>query len=606
VPFQKSVQATLAAEDRAKGFGVFTEDEVTPIPVQLCPLLATLKGESHDNIPLFLRSPGSPDGIYLSATSRPVVDDTGNILGGVCVFHNVTGIKQSEKTLRESQDRVTMAMDTAKMGVYEVDIATSRVLCDARLTALLGFGVDEPVDINKGIGRIHPDDRAYVSRQLDKAFDPRTGGLFSEEYRVCIPAGTTVWVTSRAKIYFNGEGDERHPVKMLGVCVDITEEKRAELELKESQYFLEKAQQIGKIGSWVSDLHSDGQLIWSKEVYEIFGLNKENFDGQVDTFFERVHPDDRQAVKKASQEVIKGQSSYDLDHRIIRPDGTLVWLHQRAELIHDGDGKPSKLIGVVKDITERKLAQEETLKLNAELEARVTARTAQLNELNKEFEAFAYSVSHDLNAPVRGINGLSLALFEDHFNKLDDHGKDYIRRIRAASKRMGYLIEDLLKLSRLTRDERGCEPVDLTGLASAIAIDFQYNEPERDVTWIIQPDMIADAESRLVQIMLENLLQNSWKFTSKHPHALIEIGSFEKDSKIVYYVRDDGAGFDMEYADKLFGPFQRFHTISEFEGNGIGLATVQRIVRRHGGTIWAESEIEQGTTIFFTLSQPEK
>jgi PAS domain S-box-containing protein len=238
----------------------------------------------------------------------------------------------------------------------------------------------------------------------------------------------------------------------------------------------------------------------------------------------------------------------------------------------------------------------------AELEARVRERTARLQEINAELESFCYSVSHDLRAPLRGVDGFSQALLEDYAPLLDAAGQDYLHRIRQAAQRMGNLIDALLLLSRVTRTELQQEPIDLSAMAHAIAAELQQQEPARDVTFVIGDGLQATGDPRLLRIVLENLLGNAWKFTAKHPQARIEVGGLpQPDGSMVYFARDDGAGFDMAYADRLFGAFQRLHRVHEFAGTGIGLATVQRIIHRHGGRVWAEAAVEQGATFYFTL-----
>lgn len=236
------------------------------------------------------------------------------------------------------------------------------------------------------------------------------------------------------------------------------------------------------------------------------------------------------------------------------------------------------------------------------LERKVEERTAQLAAANKELEAFSYSVSHDLRAPLRSIDGFSQAILEDYGGKLDEAGKDGLQRVRAAATRMGLLIDDLLKLSRVTRAEMRREPSDLSAIAKSIAQSLAETEPGREVKFKIEDDLTADGDPRLLRVALENLLRNAWKYTSRHDRAQIEFGRSEQNGKPVFYVRDDGAGFDPQYADRLFGAFQRLHGVNEFPGTGIGLATVQRIIRRHGGEIWAEAEVEKGATFYFSVN----
>ncbi len=235
------------------------------------------------------------------------------------------------------------------------------------------------------------------------------------------------------------------------------------------------------------------------------------------------------------------------------------------------------------------------------LEQKVRERTIQLEVANKELESFSYSVSHDLRSPLRGIDGWSLALVEDCFDQVNEQGKKHLQRIRSETQRMGKLIDGLLELSRVSRSEMKRELVDLSGTARIIADHLRESEPGRRVEFIIQPGMTAEGDPRLLEILLTNLLGNSWKFTARHDSAVIEFGRMEKNGRNFWFVRDDGAGFAMQYANKLFGPFQRMHKSTEFPGSGIGLATVQRIINRHGGLVWAEAEVEKGATFYFEL-----
>jgi light-regulated signal transduction histidine kinase (bacteriophytochrome) len=236
-----------------------------------------------------------------------------------------------------------------------------------------------------------------------------------------------------------------------------------------------------------------------------------------------------------------------------------------------------------------------------DLEQRVRDRTKQLEVTNQELEAFSYSVSHDLRAPLRGINGFSAVLIEDYTDKLDKKGKEYLQRVRDASQHMENLIDDIINLSRVMRSEMQRTSVDLSGLAQSIVDELSLTQPDRKVTFIIAPDFVVQADRNLMGIVLENLLENAWKFTSKHPTSRIEVGSILRNGQKVYFVRDDGDGFDMAFAGKLFGAFQRMHSAADFEGTGIGLATVRRIIHRHGGQIWAEAEKDKGATFYFTL-----
>lgn len=236
-----------------------------------------------------------------------------------------------------------------------------------------------------------------------------------------------------------------------------------------------------------------------------------------------------------------------------------------------------------------------------DLERRVEERTAELAAANKELESFSYSVSHDLRAPLRSIDGFSLALLEDYGEQLDEQGKHLLSRVREGAKRMGVLIDDLLNLSRMTRIQMRRERVDLTALARSIGSELSSAEPNRDVDFVVEDDLTVNGDSHLLRAALDNLLRNAWKYTSKHPTAHVEFRKTQSNGDIIFFVKDDGAGFDPRYSERLFGAFQRLHGANEFPGTGVGLATVHRIIHRHGGKMWAEGAVEKGATFYFTL-----
>lgn len=254
------------------------------------------------------------------------------------------------------------------------------------------------------------------------------------------------------------------------------------------------------------------------------------------------------------------------------------------------------------DLLQKELEATEARSARKLAETRATL-VEELERKNKELEAFSYSVSHDLRAPLRSIDGFSLALLEDYADLFDDKGKDYLRRVRAAAQRMGDLIDDLLQLSRVTRAELSREHLQLSELVKEVADGLARREPERNVQFVIHQGLVVQADGHLMRVLLDNLLGNAWKFTSKTPNATIEFGQTCEGAVTVYYVRDNGAGFNMEYAAKLFSPFQRLHSEVEFPGTGIGLATVQRIADRHGGRAWAQAQVNHGATMFFTLTR---
>jgi PAS domain S-box-containing protein len=301
-------------------------------------------------------------------------------------------------------------------------------------------------------------------------------------------------------------------------------------------------------------------------------------------------------------QTIHGEPVIDKEETITGLDGIVRIVLTTKIPLRGPDGEVVGLVGTGRDISERKRAEKQIRQLNEELEIRVVERTAELEAANRELEAFSYSVSHDLRAPLRAVDGFSELLLEEHGPDLNEEARDYLRRVRAASQRMGQLIDAMLQLARVTRGEMHREPVDLSALARSISAELQESAPDRAVEWIIAPGQGARGDPRLLRALLENLLGNAWKYTGKRERACIEFGAIQRGGSREWFVRDNGVGFDMEYASHLFAPFRRLHTEREFEGVGIGLATVQRIVARHGGTIRAEAEPDQGAAFYFTLA----
>jgi signal transduction histidine kinase len=295
--------------------------------------------------------------------------------------------------------------------------------------------------------------------------------------------------------------------------------------------------------------------------------------------------------------VVGAVNVYAMEAQFFTPDIVDLMLELAADI--------SFALNAFAERERRELAEREVLHLNAVLERRVADRTRQLEMTNKELDAFSYSVSHDLRAPLRSIDGFSQMLLKKHHGQLDAQSEDYLERICRATRRMGQLIDDLLRLAHVTRSTLKQIPVDLSKLAHETVEELHKAHPERTVEFAAQTGLTVHGDPGLLRVLMENLIGNAWKYTGKKAHAKIEFGAYTRDGEPVFFVRDNGAGFNMDYAGKLFGAFQRLHGENEFQGTGIGLATVQRIVHRHGGTVWAEAREGEGATFYFTLPQPE-
>jgi len=393
-------------------------------------------------------------------------------------------------------------------------------------------------------------------------------------------AGVIVWNRTLRRIVIQ---------RTLQLQQELTERKRAEEALRQSE---EKFRILMESSPTAIMLYQYNKWVYANPAStEITGYTERELRSM--NFWDIVHPDDKQLVQERGQKRQRGEAIPNrYIFRIISKDGNVKWVDLSGATIVIG-GSPAGIISGL-DITERKQVEEEIRILNETLEQRVRERTTEL-------ESFSYSVSHDLRAPLRTIDGFGQALLEDYDNKLDAQGKDYLTRIRTATRHMAELIEDMLKLSKITRAEINITEINLTEIARSVIDELRKSEPKRNINIKIAEGLKDRADARLMRIALENLLGNAWKFTSKQPDALIEFGSTKEGEKTAYFIRDNGAGFNMSYVDKLFIPFQRLHTEDEYPGTGIGLATVRRIISRHGGAIRAEGMVNKGATFYFNL-----
>jgi PAS domain S-box-containing protein len=373
----------------------------------------------------------------------------------------------------------------------------------------------------------------------------------------------------------------------LAMLNDITERKMTEGALRNSEARLKEAQHVAGLGSWEC-YGSHGGTIYSDEMYRIFGFPR-GTKMDTEAIVSTIHPEDRARMRGLLEGIKKDPHNFDTMFRVVRPNGQVRQIHAQGELTYDSAGKPTKMTGTAVDVTDRLEAEKERL------------QNARLQAANRELEAFSYSVSHDLRSPLRSIDAFGKLLTEEYGAQLDDNARSYLDLILSSTQRMNQLIDDLIEFSRVTSTQIDRTEVDLSALAQTIARDLQRTMPSRKVEWLIAPDLKAHADRRLVRIALENLVGNSWKFTGKTEAARIEFGATRDGNETVYFVRDNGAGFDMEFASRLFGVFQRLHSETDFTGTGIGLAIVQRIIARHGGRIWAEGVVNQGSTFYFTL-----
>jgi len=526
---------------------------------------------------------------------------------------DITDRKQAEDALRQSQMRLHLALDAAHSGAWEWDLRTNANIWSEELWKLYGLEPDsrEP-SYETWLSIVHPEDRAEVERTVREA--ARTGITLNAEWRVAGSAGDVRWLMSRGQPL---RGDNGEVVRFLGIVVDITERKRAEEALRAAQERYRLISENTGDVIWSLDLASRRYTYVSPSVKRLRGYTAEEALSQ--TLEQALTPESFRAVTECLRNriaaFIQGEESSRLRIDEVdqpRKDGSVVVTEVVTTLLADEHGQPTEVVGVSRDVTERKCGEqalrdsrEELARLNGELERRVAERTEQLEAANQELEAFAYSVSHDLRTPLRAVDGFSAALTEDFGPQLPPEAQRFVGLIRDGARRMATLIDDLLSFSRLSKVPLTKRAVNTGQLVSESLEDLRSQIGEREIDFCIQdlPECLGDP--RLLKQVWVNLLSNAIKYTRPRQQAAIQVGCEKQSGEDVYFIRDNGAGFDMRYADKLFGVFQRLHSAAEFEGTGVGLANVQRIVRRHGGRVWADAEVDKGATFFFTLAKAD-
>lgn len=351
---------------------------------------------------------------------------------------------------------------------------------------------------------------------------------------------------------------------------------------------------------WDWDLGAD-HIWWNDAVYTLFGYTPEEVGNSIGWYFSHIHPDDRQRVIDNIEQAKAERRYWESEYRFRASSGVYGVVLERGYVLRDSSDRPVRMVAAMMDVTARREAQQELTQMNAELEKRVEERTHELKQANRELESFSYSVSHDLREPLRNIIFLTKLVQQDTNNQFDDETRKNISDVLGAADKMSGLIEDLLQYSRISRSLMHLEAVDLSAIANEVTAGLSASYKQNPISVTVEPGMTAQADPLLVQVLLQNLISNAFKFSSKTPGASIHVGWKEIRGERVFYVADNGAGFDPAQAHHLFMPFQRLHSNEEFPGTGIGLANVQRIVRRHGGRIWAEGRPGEGATFYFTL-----
>lgn len=523
-----------------------------------------------------------------------VVDETELVEAQVARDQLVSALALERERLHEAQS-------VARIGSWSVDVPSGQVSWSEHHFRLLGV---DPETASPGIDTylsvVHPDDMARVRAHVEATGQMQVDEVRRLEHRIVTAAGER-HVEERARVERDAQGGL---LRIFGTTMDITERVLAEQALREAKNMLEQAESVALVGSWAADAQTQ-RVSMSAQLFRNLGLEPSDRPPSTDVFLSCVHPDDQLMVVRDMEQMRRGDEVGAMVYRTHPARGPVRMMRRTVlRITREEEGLKPRYIGTLQDITDAVHAEEKLRQINQELEVRVTERTAQLRQANQELEAFSYTVSHDLKAPLRGIDGYSQLLVEDYGPQLGEGGRDFVQRIRQGVELMGDLINDLLAYSRMERRDMAREPVDLLPLVRQVLAAYESDIRAHDVQvqMSLEPVVLAlDREG--MAVVLRNLIGNAIKFSRNRQPPRLDIGSRHENGRIVLWVRDNGVGFDMKYHDRVFGIFQRLHRAEEFPGTGVGLALVAKAVQRMGGRVWAESALGSGSTFF--LEFPE-
>jgi PAS domain S-box-containing protein len=511
-------------------------------------------------------------------------------VGALTVAFNamLARIQENEAEIARGAERLRIAVESAQIGTWDWDRARGMVQCNPRNAEIFGLIPGTAVSADALLAQIHNDDRPRVQGAIDAA--AKAVGDFAVEFRVqrADRPERTRHVLARGRFLSAGNGE---PLRAVGVTIDVTERRNAELRVIESELRFRAVAERAPAMIWSCDQR----------------LNRDYFNKTWLNFTDRAM---EQELGNGWQEGVPGPDvfrwqeavgaaaaaldPYTIEYRLKRADGTLRWVIETGSPRLAADGSFAGYLGSCIDITARKENEEE-------LESHVRLRTRELQVANQDLESFSYSVSHDLRGPVRAIQGFAEIAIEEIDTNNPGAAKERIERVIRAADRMNKLIDAFISMARISRAELKVDQVNLSRLAEDTVAFLRSAHPDRKIEVVIAPQLECRGDERLLRIVLENLIGNAWKFTSRQASARIEFNAQRRQDETVFYVSDNGAGFDAKLAHKLFQPFERLHAGTQFEGLGVGLSTVQRVIEKHNGRVWAESREREGATFFFTI-----
>ncbi|MEO5658898.1 MAG: PAS domain S-box protein [Polaromonas sp.] len=540
------------------------------------------------------------DGVYRWMLGRAIAscEAAGQRTQWVGTFTDIDELKQATALQEKNLAIVRIAGRVARLGGWTIELPERRLSWSDENCAIHDVPAGYQPTLEEGIGYFLPEHRESVMRHVNECAQHGTA------YEFVLPKitakGRRIWVRSIGEAVRDACGQI---IRLQGAFQDISEQKAAEAQLRLLETAVSRLNDIVVITD-AAPLDGPGpRIVFVNDAFErATGYSREDAIGNTPNFL--LEPKSRCAELDRIRAAVKQWQPVRAEILSDTKGGNALWLEIDITPIADESGKFTHWVAVKRDITERRRQQEKILRLNSELEQRVQLRTSQMKVATTELESFSYAVSHDLRSPLNTIHAFSHLLTKAEGDHISPKGQHYLSRILAGTKQMGELIEDLLTLAHLSREQFKSEPVDLSAIAGRIERDLREREPARPVQLTIEAGLSACGEPRLLSAMLQNLIGNAWKFTSRQALARIEVGSeLNAQGDTVFFVRDNGVGFDMAFAHKLFGTFERLHSPDEFAGSGIGLATVKRVIERHGGRVWAEGRVNEGAGFYFTLGR---
>ena len=514
-------------------------------------------------------------------------------------------LTQANEKLEQRNALFESILNVPGMGTWEIDLETQQLHWSPSMYKMHDVETGTSITLEDGINFYHPDHRAIIKRAINNGI--QNAEKYDLESILVTQKGRHVWVNTVG-----------HPViedgkitKIRGLLRDIDEKKRLQQKTEDQVQLLSSAIDAGEIGIWNWNI-ADDSMYWNEYMHKHLDWPKEKFKGRYEDLIERLSQHDRDRVESAIQRSMDSPGWHNVKYEIACEDGSVKNITSKGIVVTNFIGSPEKIIGVcldaskekegeapAQDTAQQKKKEEERDILNKTLQKEVKERTKQLEAINKELEAFNYSVSHDLRSPLRVIKGFTQILMTDYYETLDPGAANYVERIFHSTNRMSDLVDSLLQLSHISQREVLRQRIDLTSLYRQA---IEENKLGEKYTINIQDGLGTLGDLQMVKVLVKNLVNNAIKYSSKIDHPRIEMGSCVHQTGDCFYIKDNGVGFDIKYADRLFGAFQRLHSKQEFEGMGIGLAVVKRIINKHGGSIRAESKPGRGATFYFTLN----